>query len=453
MIADGSAPLRPVSPGWPEPAAPAADRVPAARPQAPGPAARPAAPVVVGTPAARTDAVAGTAARPASVAAAPVAAPLPQPAGPPRIPVRPPHAMPLAAPAAPPRAPSGDLVREYVRHLGVLQVICWQLAALAVLLAVRQPWPVLVTACAGAALVLALTAVRVGGRWLYQVAALAVGFLTRPRRCDLPETGGRTPALLDLLAPGMTVRVIETSAGPAMTVSHPAGLAAVLRPREQVGDPTVRLPPPAALLPVADDQPNRYGVQTICHAGVRRDGPPKVWFAVHATRTAESPHDEELSLALRNAMRRVRRALDRAGVPAEPLAEDAAFAAIAGLAHVTGGRNEVREDWRFWRTGPVSQATFALPGLDRLTDPQTRRLVADLFAVTTGVAATVALSARSGRTGALVSGALRLAATTEVAVENAAAAAARIVPAGVRLARLDGTHSSGVAASLPIGVF
>jgi type VII secretion protein EccE len=249
-----------------------------------------------------------------------------------------------------------------------------------------------------------------------------------------------------------------------MTVSHPGGLAAVLRPREQTGDPLAVLPPPAALLPTAGSveagQPHRYGVQTVLHAGVRRDGPPKVWFAVHAVRTVETPHDEELTLALRNAMRRVRRALGRAGIPAEPLAEDAAFAAVAGLAHVTGGRNEVREDWRFWRTGPVSQAAFALPGIDRLNDPQLRRLVADLFAVTSGVSLTVTLAAHSGQTGARVSGVLRLAATTEAAVEHAATAAGRViagtahvVPAGFRLARLDGTHSSGVAASLPIGVF
>ncbi|GFJ95355.1 hypothetical protein [Phytohabitans rumicis] len=49
---------------------------------------------------------------------------------------------------------------------------------------------------------------------------------------------------------------------------------------------------------------------------------------------------------------------------------------------------------------------------------------------------------------------LRLAATTEAAVETALAAlAVRAAACGIRLVRLDGTQARGVAASLPIGVF
>ncbi|WP_424184559.1 type VII secretion protein EccE [Actinokineospora sp. G85] len=424
-------------------------------PSARRPAPRPAPPTRVASTSTR-----GHASQTAQAHAAPQGmAVRPAPADPRTRPIHmygspaPPRAAPLATTGAP-RPPRGG-VREYLRQLDAIQLVCWQLAALGVLLTARQPWPVLVCACAGAAAVLALTTVRVGGRWLYQVAVLAAGYLARPRRRDLPETAGKTPALLGLLAPGATVRTTETAHGPVMTVSHPGGLAAVLRP---TGNPPAGLLGvlvlPAALVPAGDGHEHRFGVQTIAHVGVRRDGPPKVWFAVHAARTAENPRDEELTLVLRNALRRVRRALERAGVPAEPLAEDTAFTTIAGLAHVTGGRNEVREDWRYWRTGAVSQAAFALTGLDRLSDAQTRRLVADLFANTGGVAVTVAISARhTPRRGTRVAGVLRLAATTEAAVTAAAAAiSTRTAPAGIRLTRMDGTHSTGVAASLPIGV-
>jgi hypothetical protein len=397
------------------------------------------------------------AARPAPVAALDA---LTRPLGPPRTPqLRPPNHVPVATtaprPVPPPRT---GRIRDYVRHLDVIQVICWQLAVLAVILTVDQPWPVLVCASVGAALLIALTGVRIGGRWLYQLGVLAGGYLSRDRRRDLPESSGKTPALLDLLVPGTTMRTTETSQGPAMTVSHEGGLAALLSPTSGRIDLIGQLPTPAALLPAgpsdATGQPHDYGVQAVFHAGVRRDGPPKVWLAVHAARTVDIPRDDELTLALRNALRRVRRTASRAGVPAEPLAEAAAFAAGAGLAHVTGGRNEVREDWRFWRTGAVSQVCFAIDGVAGLTDPQLRRMVGGLFAVTGGVAVTVTLAARSGRHGTRVSGVLRLAATTEAAVEAArAAVAARAVPPGVRLTRLDGAHSSGVAASLPIGVF
>jgi type VII secretion protein EccE len=176
--------------------------------------------------------------------------------------------------------------------------------------------------------------------------------------------------------------------------------------------------------------------------------------AVHAARTVETPVDAELSLALRNAMRRVRRALDRAGVPAQPLAEEQALSAIAGLAHITGGRTEVREDWKFWRTGPVSQATFQLTGWGKLTDTQAKGMINSLLAGIPGVASTITLGARTERRGdPRASATLRLAATTEAAVDTAAGHMTnRLAPAGVHLSRLDGTQLSGVAVSLPIGV-
>jgi type VII secretion protein EccE len=179
---------------------------------------------------------------------------------------------------------------------------------------------------------------------------------------------------------------------------------------------------------------------------------------VHAARTVDTPVDAELTLALRNAMRRVRRALDRAGVPAQPLGEEQALSAIAGLTHVTGGRTDVREDWRFWRTGPVCQATFRLTGWDVLTDTQARGLINSVVAGVPGVASTLALGVRTERPTSSATprgcATLRLAATTEAAVATAADHMTnRLTPSGVRLARLDGTQLSGVAASLPIGVF
>jgi type VII secretion protein EccE len=341
---------------------------------------------------------------------------------------------------------------EYVRGLSPLQVICWQVAALGVLLTMGQPWPVL----PAAAVVLALTSVRVRGRWLYELAGLAVVFLTRPRRRDLPTSGGvpgTTLALLETLLPGATVRTVETTQGPAMAISHQYGMTAQLKPSTLTPELLSRLPMPAALLPAATD--HVFGVQLVLHVGIRPDTPRRLWVAVHAARTVETPVDAELTMALRNALRRVRRALDRAGVPAQPLAEEQALSAIAGLAHITGGRTEVREDWRYWRTGPVSQATFRLTGWDRLTDTQTRGLVNSLLPGIPGVASTITLGARTERhREPRAHGTLRLAATAETAVEAAARhMTTRLAPSGVRLTRLDGTQAAGVAASLPIGVF
>ncbi|TDV40059.1 type VII secretion protein EccE [Actinophytocola oryzae] len=373
---------------------------------------------------------------------------------PPILPARPTPVAPAAP--TPPRHTWTANTREYVRKLSPMQVICWQVAALGVLLTVRQPWPVLSLTSAGAAVLLAMTTVRAGGRWLYELVGLAASFFARPRRRDLPTSGGvpgTTLALLENLLPGATPRTVETSQGPAMAISHQGGLTATLKPRDLTPELLGRLPMPAALLPAAGD--HLFGVQLVLHVGIRQDMPRRLLVAVHAARTVDTPVDAELTLALRNAMRRVRRALDRAGVPAQPLTEEQALSAIAGLAHVTGGRTEVREDWRFWRTGPVSQATYRLTGWGALTGTQARGMVSSLLAGVPGVASTLTLGARTERRGEPMAHAtLRLAATTEAAVDAAAGHMTnRLAPLGVRLARLDGGQLSGVAASLPIGVF
>lgn len=328
-----------------------------------------------------------------------------------------------------------------------LQVVCWQVAAVGVVLAVRQPVPVLVAVSVGAALVLALTGVRVGGRWLYELPPLGVAFLARKRRGMLPTSGGvagTSLALLEMLLPGATVRTVETAQGAVMAISHRDGMTAQLMP-----DTVAALPMPDVLLPAADD--HAFGVQLVFHAGTHVDTPRRLWVGVHAARTVETPTDEELSLALRNALRRVRRALDRAGIPVRPLDEAQALSAIAGLAHVTGGRTSIREGWKRWRTGAVSQATFRLVGWERLDDARARGLVDGMLAGVAGVALTITLGARTERR---VHAVLRLAAANDGAVDVAARQLSGwLAASGVRLRRLDGRQAAGVAASLPLGVF
>lgn len=338
--------------------------------------------------------------------------------------------------------------RARLGRVSLIQVVCWQIAVVAVLLCVRQPWPTLVGVCAGAAALVALTVVRIEGRWLYERGALTVGYLCRERARDLPDDTGQVPALLDLLVPGCTVRAAPTGAGATMVTSHRGGVTAVLHWQGAA------IPAPGALLSLLDGQQATLGIEVVLHAGVRRDGPTKVWLALHAVRGVDLPGDDELTLPLHNAVRRVHRALRRTGVPTEPLDVDAGTALIAGLAHVSGGRNEVREQWRHWRTGGVCQATYTLQGWPELDEERAGRLLTDLFAVPLAVAVTVTASARTGPGGPGTHGVLRLAATTERTVATAQAEMATLAAtAGVRLVRLDGSHARGVAASLPIGVF
>jgi ESX secretion system protein EccE len=313
-----------------------------------------------------------------------------------------------------------------------------------------QPPPLLVLLLTVAVALVAVTAVRTGGHWLYQLAVLHARFRYRARAHELTEGDDKAGDLLGVLLPGSSVRAVETGQEPAFAVSHPGGMTAIVRPDAVTPALMASFPLPSALLPDGHD----FGVQTVFHVGARPDTPPRLWLALLAARTVDSPDDEDLAVALRNGLRRVRHALRRAGMLSEPLSVDAALDAITALAHVTGGRNGLREDWRFWRTGGVSQACFTMDGCARLAVPDLRKLVPALLSRTPGVARTVTLHARSGAGPAVTEGLLRLASTAEAMIDTVADQADNLLSRqGVHLVRLDGSHRSGVAASLPIGGF
>ncbi|WP_406631302.1 type VII secretion protein EccE [Amycolatopsis sp. WGS_07] len=408
--------------------------------------ARPAAvPRAAGTP---TLVVSAAATAAPAYARTPVPPPTFARPAPPPVPAPPPRPAPPMPPPAPAPIARSQPVPRSVR-IELPQVVCWQLSVVAVLATLDRPWPVLAATSAGAAILLALTGIRVRGKWLGELAGLGCRFLLRQRRHDLPASAAKATALLGLLLPGSTVRPFETAQGTTSAISHAHGLTALLAPANPA-DPRT-FPDPAALLPPPAGEDPEFAVQAAFHAGTRPNAPARIWLAAGALRSADHPGDAELELALRNALRRIRRALARAGIPADPPAEDAVAAAFTALAHVNGGRDELREDWRFWRTGPVSQACFALEGWATLPGPTAAALTARLLVPVAGVAVSLTVSARSGGGRSAV---LRLAATTEAAVDATAARFARgLASGGVRLSRLDGSHFPAVAASLPIGGF
>lgn len=349
-----------------------------------------------------------------------------------------------SAPVNPVPAPSLRNGRKRWR-LNTGQLLCWEVACLVVALSLRQPWPVVAAAVVVAAALVALTVVRLRGRWLYELVVLGCRFLLRTRRHDLPERSGTALALLGALLPGSTIRTVETGQGPVMAISHDQGLTAIIRPRALSPEQLSSFPAPPELL---SGDVQEFGVQTVFHAGAQPGTPIRLWLAVHAPRTVDMATDEELTLALRNRLRRIRRVLQRTGVTTDPLPEDLALAELTGLAHVTGGRTEIRENWSVWRTGPVSQACFVL---EPTGAADARVPIPMLLGRPQGLAITVTLSAPPGAATGLL---LRLAAATESALEAAVGRLTNVLSRnGFRLTRLDGTHSCGVAESLPIGGF
>ncbi|WP_447009980.1 type VII secretion protein EccE [Saccharothrix hoggarensis] len=283
-----------------------------------------------------------------------------------------------------------------------IRFVCAQLTVPAALVGVGEPWPVAAALWTSSAVVLVLSVGRWRRRWLSEWCGRYLAFRVRRRRRG---------ALLDVVAPGAWVD--------GDRVHGPGGVVSVLRPR---------IASPKALAGLTGPD-----LRIVVHAGRGQIRRPRAWVAVHARRTPELWHDDELVRVLGNSTRRALRELRRRAVAADPLAADELVATITALAHVTGDR-EVREGWRFWHSGPVAQACFRLPGA-------TARTALDwLITAAPGVAVTVAL-------GDGADAVLRVAGATEAAVD----AAVGVITAHVPLERLDGLHSRGVAASLLIG--
>ncbi|MEV0272601.1 type VII secretion protein EccE [Hamadaea sp. NPDC050747] len=338
----------------------------------------------------------------------------------------------VAQPGPPPATTTRATIRS--RRVVLTQLVCWQLGLVAAMIAVRQPWPVATVSIVTTVAFLLVTAVPVRGRRAYQWLFLRCGFWRRERDRDLPDQAGA--ALLRFLSPQAV-----TVPGELFMMSRAAGATAVLQPSGELG----ALPSAADLLPGADEA-LAFVVQVVWHAGTDRTRPPRTWIALQARRTVDVHRDDDVGRVLSNAVRRVVRRLRQEGLIARPLAEQEVLGTLAALAHVNAGRGQVRETWRYWRSGPVAQVTFRIG--------ERRGLPDQLLALAPGVAITLAVSAhrRPGQAAAMTEAVVRLAAVDPAALESAAADVERIAQEnGVDVERLDGRHGRGVAATLPIG--
>jgi hypothetical protein len=127
---------------------------------------------------------------------------------------------------------------------------------------------------------------------------------------------------------------------------------------------------------------------------------------------------------------------------------------VASLAHVSGGRADVEEQWRCWFCGPIAQVAFRLGGWAGLDDDAARAVLRALLTTDRGAVLTVSVGAgivdgEAGQETATV----RVAAQSVEQLEGAIAGLVELVADhDVRLDRMDGEHAEGIAASLPLGV-
>ncbi|TDD50771.1 hypothetical protein [Saccharopolyspora elongata] len=366
----------------------------------------------------------------------PVAAPPPEPAA--RSAAGPPETT-----SARPRPLGG---------IGVLQIMCWQLVLIAVVLVIGRPWPAIAAVVLAAAIVLALTAVRTRDRWLYEWLALSWKYLLRKRDRDLRSADEAGRALLRLISPESVWLVDDVGDDVVSMLSRAAGISAVLQPRTTARAPKP-MPPPETMLPPLSEQAPAFAVQVVHHAGFSQAHAPRVWLTLQVLRTVEVHRDAEVRQALGNAVRRVKRQLRR-GTPTRGLTEHEVLGTISSLAHVTADRSRIREQWRLWHTGPVSQATFELEGWPGLSPAVATQALHRLLAAAPHAAVTIAVTAHRSTTDAepRVSATMRIAAANLQALEHTTQVLTGLARGwGIGVERLDGRHVRGVAATLPIG--
>lgn len=390
-------------------------------------------------------------ARPVAAAAAD-AAPMASP--PPAIPrVRRPQVIAAAAQAAPEDtvAPPSQMAGQHPSApLPLLRIVCWEIAVMVGLLAIGRPWPEAVSICAGAAVLLAVTAVRIQENWVSTIMLRWVLLLLRKRVHHLDQRRARPAALLGLLAPGSQVTEHELAGAPVGAVSRPGEMLTVLRPVDTGVRQLVHAALSGELEPGSDPEGAEVGLQLVLHRGPHGGSQtrPRAWLVIRALREVDLLDDDDLRVALSNTLRRTQRKLRRSGLTVASLSEQEILATVTALTHIGPGREQLRERWRSFSAGPVTQIGLQVNGLAGIPPQHRAGALERMVASVPHAAVTVSVTTEAGEPKAV----LRVAASSAVVADGSIAHLSRVSPTlGLQMSRLDGLHTKAVAASLPIG--
>ncbi len=352
------------------------------------------------------------------------------------------------------------------------QLVSTQVASVALLTGAVNGPLALGAATFVAVVLLAVTWLRLRGRWAFEWLGTGMRFAGRRHVAPMGTAPG---ALLEFVAPGSRIEQTDLAHDPAAIIVDDQGLAAVLElgdPNGLLAEETVTLPSPAALLPPAGPEHPPCRLQLLlvgapapalrAGGGIPANsyrqltegrvlGHSRALLAVRVLH-AEGWSEDDLRRALSSLVRKLLRRLGPA--PARPLGEAAALRVIADLAH-DDGAGPAQETWPGLRVGSLAQATFRLHRWPDLRIETSQRLVSRLLTLP-AAATTVALGAgpRSATgTDTAIDLTVRLAAP-DVASLSVATQALRKLLAGEHATarRLDGEHLDGLTATLPLGI-
>ncbi|MET7420296.1 type VII secretion protein EccE [Dactylosporangium sp. NPDC005555] len=329
---------------------------------------------------------------------------------------------------------------------------------------------------AQAALALSVLAWTVHPAWALGFALAPVGLLgLRSGRLS----GGD---LLGTVRPGALMSSVDIDGVDVGVVEDADGLAATIRVGDLsalLGDPLSPFPTLSALLPPAAADLPAARIQLLVSAAAPPDrGPPAVSYRqltdgkvpAHRrvllsvrVRRAGGYQREDLERSLVATVRRACRQLGKAGLTARPLSAPSALTALAETA-----RHEpdlpLRETRRGLEVGGLQQAVFRLRRWPQEGPLATKLLTLPCSAVTVALTTTSddsgpgsttasgALSPPTGGAACRAELAIRLAAATPAALDQAIAALHRLAAThDATVTRLTGAQFDALAATLPLG--
>lgn len=391
-----------------------------------------------------------------------------------------------AATRPPPSWPPGWLpagVRRWLDAVELAQIACWQAAAVVVVMSWEQLLPIV--ASIGAAVLVVLTGVRWGGRWMYQWCFALLAYLTRRRRWRARATEPPGRALLGAVSRGARIETLTIGDAEVGVITHRGGATAVFVPsvREAtalVGTASAPLPSPASLLPPYEPAGPSVTAQLVVRTMPALAAPDSgiaaasywvltanrvpvdqsAWVAVQVQRDVDHLTDEVLHTVLSNIVRRLLRRVRKQGQALDPLMADDVPGVIGTVATLGPARGSpdgslpgvvdvMVERWSGWQTPRSSHTTL------RVREPASGSsdLVATLVQAPVA-ATTVSIAARrredliEAELVADVAGANRQA--VDLATQAVLTAARG---GGFDLQRLDGYQRAGIASILPLGGF
>lgn len=269
-----------------------------------------------------------------------------------------------ATPAEPPPPPVETkpghprAVRSGLGPLSIGQLVAWQVAGAATLLAYKIGDLIVAGVTAAVALILVSpTLIRYRGRWLYRWFGVWNRFRGRSHRA--PATGeGAALDLLTFAEPTVSLRTEELDDREIALLAHRGGVCAVLElgPDDTAllsGEP-VRLPSPVTLLPVADAHASPITAQLLVSitpapvvgpgvversyrelTGGEVPAQRRSWLVMQAVRSADAYTDAELRPVLLSAVRRARRQMRMEKIQARVLDRDGLISAVNHLGRLS----------------------------------------------------------------------------------------------------------------------